>query len=70
MEVYADIFNGHYEGNLMLEKPYFPQLEVCLQHFKKHLLASSCLSVHLSIHTSAWKNTAATGQILIKFEYV
>jgi len=46
MEVYADIFSGHYEGNLMLEKPYFLQLEVCSQHFEKQLLASSCLSVH------------------------
>jgi len=35
---------------------------------EKRLLASSCLSVCLSIRQSAWNNAAATGRILMQFD--
>ena len=35
---------------------------------KSDYLASSCLSVCLSVRSSAWNNSAPTGRIFIKFD--
>jgi hypothetical protein len=37
------------------------------QNFERWLLASSCLSVCLSVRPSAWNNSAPTGRILTRF---
>jgi len=38
-----------------------------LQNCEKWLSASSCLSIHPSVHQSAWNNSASTGRIFKKF---
>jgi len=38
------------------------------QNCEKRLLASSCLSVCMSVRWSAWKNSGPTGQIFLKLD--
>ena len=58
------VSHANQQGTLKQKSTHFRRF---LQNYEKRLLASSCLSVRPSVCLSAWKNSAPTGRILIRF---
>jgi len=66
MVVYAHQDTSTKETKICENKRYWFNL-ARLQHYEKRRLASSCLTLCPSVHSSAWNNSAPTRWIFMKF---